>query len=783
MNLFDLNIVDKPISPVEISKIGVQEKFVRKEHYNSLKVWWARRPIQSVRALIINEILNLNKDNIEFNRELFYDLNPSQDIFNNFIEKYSTNNYSLLDVFSGGGSIPFESARLGLKTYSSELNPIAYLAQKTIFDSLRIPNYSKILKEIGNSIINKLEKELAFLFDVKDKNLYVIFWGRSIKCSKCGNDVNLGRLDYLSKRKKRIVRYDSDKNEIFINPNNEYSSSKIKNFVCQHCKKEYTFKDIKEYCRNNKLEHKPLVLCYYERNIKHYIAADDKIKNYFDNLNNIIDSKLSALNHLIPNDKIDARHGVINPTLYDMKSSKDFFNRRQLLILVTLIDLIIKEYESFSLKYDNNVSQQILLGLTPLLEFLIDWNNVSTMWISQNEQTGRSLAGPGVGMKWDYIELNPFFHKGSNLKSKLNRVISTLEKISLNNDVNIFNTSSTNLPIDNNSIDFVVTDPPYFDSIDYTGLSEFFRGWFEILIRNTYNENISLQNDIGKEAIVELAKSKKNKRDSSHYEEIMTDVLKECNRVLKDEGKLLLMYSHKTLEGWEIISNTFRNSKFYIEEVIPLDMERKARPRGMTSEALNGVIIFRLSKINHNNYDLEKDIRDLKDKLLSKEISEENVIIYLAGLTCKYHIVSNRTFQEQYNTVKDIYFENNSILNELDELSQIYLSAYHHTDILPDNELILLREHDLLNSENKIKRINEIESENLKNISPALYEVVRLYNNYKYHTTTRIFIDENLREMVKKIYRHISGVGLNTLSKRSSQEDIKISRKILHKIQ
>ena len=36
-----------------ISEIGVKEKYIRKEHFNSIKVWWARRPITAMRNLLI----------------------------------------------------------------------------------------------------------------------------------------------------------------------------------------------------------------------------------------------------------------------------------------------------------------------------------------------------------------------------------------------------------------------------------------------------------------------------------------------------------------------------------------------------------------------------------------------------------------------------------------------------------------------------------------------------------------------------------------------------------
>jgi len=117
-----------------ISEIGVREKYIRKDHYNTIKVWWARRPITAMRSLLIKEMMLRNKDGDQCaDVRLFSEVNPPNALFVDFARRYSANALSVLDVFSGGGSIPLESARLGFKTYSSELNPVASLLSLTHF--------------------------------------------------------------------------------------------------------------------------------------------------------------------------------------------------------------------------------------------------------------------------------------------------------------------------------------------------------------------------------------------------------------------------------------------------------------------------------------------------------------------------------------------------------------------------------------------------------------------------------------------------------------------------
>ena len=190
----------------KISEIGVKEKYIRKNHYNGIKVWWARRPITTMRSLLIKEVLERNNVAHNVDTELFSEINPSNIKYSNFAKQFHTDNYSVLDLFAGGGAIPFESARLGFKTYSSELNPVASLLQKTIFNSQNIIDYHIKLEKSGINVIQRVQARLESHFKIEGLTPYVIFWEKIAKCKNCNSNLSLRRIDYLSKRKNKQVR-------------------------------------------------------------------------------------------------------------------------------------------------------------------------------------------------------------------------------------------------------------------------------------------------------------------------------------------------------------------------------------------------------------------------------------------------------------------------------------------------------------------------------------------------------------------------------------------------
>ena len=648
-------ILPNNLSYKRISQLGVSEKYIRRKHYNSIKVWWARRPIRAMRALLIKEIIKSE----EIPDNLIEEINPTNNELPDFQRKHNTAKLKVLDCFSGGGSIPFESARLGCETWSVELNPVAALMQRSIFNSMGWKEYPSALRREGGEIIQQLKKKYAHLFELENFTINTLFWGRTVVCPNCHKTVSLNRLKFLRKKKDFILYHEDKKGRIIVfNDIPEQRKSGRKNaFKCQACNYDLSFDFIKQYCKEKTLDHELLVLSYYDKKRKSYTIADRAINSQLNKKNAFIKRELIQLDNWLPNGEVLLKTGIINPTLYDLKKAHNFFNKRQLLLLLALIKEICDGYPTMINAYGKENAERLILGLTALVEFLVDWNSTGTMWIPQNEQSGRSLAGPGVPMKWDYVEINPFADKGANFSSKLNRVCDSLEAIQFDNNIHLINASATNLKIKTASIDIVMTDPPYYDSIDYTALSEFFRPWFEQLIRRTYDPKVNLKNNLDLEAIASLAGNSRDLRSEEHYVNIMSEVLCEVHRVMKQDGKLLLLYSHKSLTGWRAVARAFKNAGLFISSCHPIDMERSARPRSIEAKALNGVVLLKAKKTIKNINSIEYDLTQLQNELDTSEIVPEQIGIYLASLACKNYLMSSNEFDHCYRQVIRIYEE------------------------------------------------------------------------------------------------------------------------------
>jgi len=82
----------------------------------------------------------------------------------------------------------------------------------------------------------------------------------------------------------------------------------------------------------------------------------------------------------------------------------------------------------------------------------------------------------------------------------------------------------------------------------------------------------------------------------------------EAARVLKRKGLFSFIYSHSSINAWKAIIQSYRHSRFIITGVQPLSIERKQRPRAMTSNAINTCIVFVARKISQEKKIFKKEV-------------------------------------------------------------------------------------------------------------------------------------------------------------------------------
>ncbi|MCW2855876.1 MAG: methylase [Marmoricola sp.] len=111
--------------------------------------------------------------------------------------------------------------------------------------------------------------------------------------------------------------------------------------------------------------------------------------------------------------------------------------------------------------------------------------------------------------------------------------------------------SAAELSLADDSVDYIFTDPPFGSNLFYADMALFQEGWLDGFT------------DVTKEAVID--RSRGTKRSSERYEQLLTDALSECRRVLKPGGRLSMVFGNSSGKIWALVQRAVAAAGLVIE--------------------------------------------------------------------------------------------------------------------------------------------------------------------------------------------------------------------------
>jgi len=230
-----------------------------------------------------------------------------------------------------------------------------------------------------------------------------------------------------------------------------------------------------------------------------------------------------------------------------------------------------------------------------LISKVIDLNNALTVWHNVGERPAHMLSRWAIPMKWDFVEPLPISQFSGSLDTALARTMHLLREFAVRRPAQLVaqaDASEQVLPDESVAVWF--TDPPYYDAIPYADLSDFFYVWLRRaipehpLLRDRYDPANPLTPKVLEAVQDEQRRDPSGQtKDRSYFETKMREAFAVGRRVLREDGIGIVVFAHKTTEGWEALLSGMIAGGWTITGSWPLATEMSSRLRARDSAALD----------------------------------------------------------------------------------------------------------------------------------------------------------------------------------------------------
>jgi adenine-specific DNA methylase len=471
----------------------------------------------------------------------------------------------VMDPFAGGGTIPLEALRLGADTFASDINPVAVLLNKTTLEL--IPSHGEqLVEEVqrwGKWSKAQVEASLGDLYpnEADGSTPIAYLWSRTIKCEGpgCGAEVPLVRSLWLAKKDKRSVALrpvaDAKKKRIDFEIVEGIKSKDVGlgtitrgSATCPLCGYTTSVDRVRAQFRARRggtLDARMYCCVVRTKDGRTEYRAPSRSSLNAASKSAMRVAALEARGIPLPRHPLPPDGALgFRVQKYGIAEWKDLFIPRQQAMLLTYAEVVARA--SAQVDEDLRAAVHTLLALT--VSKMADFSSSLCIWRNVRTCAAHTFGRQTLSMVWDFAEMSPFagsagdFGEGlAYLEEFVSHIIDAARVTGT-----VQEADAAENPLADDLADMLFTDPPYYDAIPYSHLSEYFAFWLEAC-GALRTDAKSTQSRRERECIVDEALGKTRR----FFEEKMTRALAEGRRVAKPDAIGIIVFAHKSTVGWE----------------------------------------------------------------------------------------------------------------------------------------------------------------------------------------------------------------------------------------
>lgn len=575
----------------------------------------------------------------------------------------------VLDPTAGGGAIPFSAMRYGLPTLANDLNPVAVgILEATLKTaSLYGPEFADEVEKWAKVLKSRCEERLAPFFQLEDpaEDITAYLWVNTVACPRTGGPVPLAPNWWLAKTTGGVAVQPVPVRDSAGRPSHiEYriiERPTIQGFnpgqgtvtggdgvslwdegvvdgawIKAEAQAGRMWPELYAVAASKPKETGRGKTRFFrapqESDVKAVAAAAEELERL---------TPQWVKDGVLPVEDIGISNYDRGHRLYGIMKWADFFTPRQALVQ----GVFIEEWRRLRLELlegaigDAPRLTEVLIVLAMVQGKMLTYNSRASRWDpSANQKVCSVFEKHNFSFKWSFGEFeaaHSLLDWGfSSLIGKFREVVrlaqpstegllASGEPVQAPGPVEVSSGSATDLShLESGSIECVNMDPPYYNNVQYAELSDFFYVWEKRTLGMIYPDRFNGElTDKDNEAVTnparfEFFKGKQRKQlADADYESKMRDIFAEARRVLRDDGVMIVWFTHKEVDAWDTLGTAMMDAGFTIESSWPINTESSSSLHQANVNAAKSTIVLvcrkRLEDESHTVFfeDLEASMR------------------------------------------------------------------------------------------------------------------------------------------------------------------------------
>ena len=609
-NVPSVTALERDFPAAVLSRIGEHESWRKEVHRpaTSTHKWWAKRLGSVFRGILIGAVS--------------HDGPAALAAYNS---PTRLNGLTVFDPFAGSGTTAVEAVKLGASVVSWDINPVATLVQRQAvqrWDTSELERGFKLIEESCRSEIDRVHRTES------DETVLYYFWVALASCPVCETDIRLFSNHVFAQNAypKRVPaaqivcpvcldiiagRYDFD--EIICRNGHQVTRTGAVTRSLMTCRNNHTSKVIDGLGDETPRFEMYAKLVLDSRGKKRYEAISDFDRALYAECSRLLRQRESEM--VLPLGDLDDGQNTRQAIRWGFTKWRQFFNDRQLYSLGLLASAV----------RDLSLASAEREALAALFSGTLEFNNMFCSFKGEGTGAVRHMFShhvlkpertPLEAHPWGTPESSGSF--STLFQSRLIRAqaykLAPTEQILMDDEVSRIgglslpteatvvhswppdglargtvylrtgDSSCTDMP--DESIDLVITDPPYMDNVHYSELADFFHSWLrEVAPFGQYPVATTTTRDV----------REVQSPSPSDFEAAIASVWQECARVLKSDGLLAFTFHQARLSGWVALVRALAGAGLVVTAVQPVkgEMSTSVTKGGVEPSNLDAVVVCR----------------------------------------------------------------------------------------------------------------------------------------------------------------------------------------------